>query len=159
MQPISHALASSFSSAIFYFFTHSILGAVFCFITGTVIDIDHAIDFIYHYGWKRFDIKNLFMACNETARGGRFGFNRVFIVLHSIEITFILIVLSIYTRNILLIGVSTGYILHITMDLLGNPFYPSSYFIFVRIVKGFKSDALFKQERRIQDNGDTGVHS
>lgn len=144
----THIITSLSAGALLWLFTKSLYAGILCFITGFLIDLDHIVEYIIHYGWKDFTLNKLFLACEQTVKSeGEEGFSKLHLVFHIGEFALLLWIASIYTKNIYLIAISIGYSLHLILDCAGNPLYPHFYFFILRAVKGFRSKELYAKTK------------
>ena len=149
MKPSRH-LAVSFSlAAAVWYLTKSLPAGILCLIFGIMIDIDHIIEYIIHYGWKGFTFEKFFQTCEQTQRQeGERRFKKAYLIFHVGEIAILLWAISIYTKNIYILAVALGYSVHLLMDYIGNRLCLGSCFITGRIVKKFDSEKLFRNSKR-----------
>ena len=147
MKPLQHAIASFSLSVILTFLTKSLYAGLICFFSGFLLDIDHLLEYVTHYGWRDFTVKKIHEACDQTLKGkGRRQFRRIYLIFHSIEIAFIAFLVSIYTKNIYIFAFFLGYIVHLILDCLGNSQYPKFYLITWRAVNKFHTDKLLRKK-------------
>ena len=146
MRPMQHIVVSLSLGAVFWVFARSFYAGLVCFVCGVFVDIDHAIEYVIHYGWKGITLKKICLACEETAKqqGGR-KFRKLYLIFHIGEVAIILWILSIITKNIYLLAVAVGHSTHLILDSIGNKMYPYSYFMIWRLIKRFDAKRLFRQ--------------
>ena len=136
MKPSRHIAASFSVSLLLGVFTKSFYAGATCLAAGVLVDFDHIIEYIIHHGWKGMNFRTVYDASEQSAlRENEIGFNRLFLIFHSGEAAIIAWILGIAVKNIYILAFALGYTLHLILDCLGNPMYPSSYFLLVRIAK------------------------
>ena len=146
MKPLNHVIASAFAGAALLFFTKSVYAGLLCFVSGVVVDIDHAIEYVIHYGWKTLTLRNVYRASESTCkRDNETAFKKLHLVFHAYEIAVLFWIAVICTRNIYLTAIALGYSLHLLLDCVGNPTYLSTYSIFWRAAKKFDSEKLYSK--------------
>jgi hypothetical protein len=142
MKPVIHAITSFSLGVVLWFFTKSFSAAFLCFISGTIVDFDHVIEYIIHFGRKSLTLKNLYHVCEEML------FNRLYVIFHSIELVILFWLAALLIKNIYLLAISMGYTSHLILDLIGNPLHPFSYFLVRRFKKRFVTERLIKKNFR-----------
>ena len=146
MKPGKHIIVSLAVGVALAFWVKSLYAGIICFLAGVLADIDHIIDYLIHHGKKDFSLRKVYEASVQTARQeGEKRFSRLYLIFHVNEISILLWVIYIYTKNIYILAVALGYSLHLIMDCINNPMYPYSYFLIWRLVKNFKVEKLFKK--------------
>ena len=139
MKPTAHVIVSFTLGAALWFFTKNLYAGVLCFASGVLVDFDHFIEYIVHFGWKKITFKKIYYACDRRV------FKRLYIIFHSIEIVILVWIAAICIKNIYLLAVALGYSSHLVMDSLGNPVRASFYFIFWRGVNNFDKKWFLKK--------------
>ena len=148
MKPLSHVAVSAFLGATFLFFTKSIYAGVLCFASGILVDFDHIIEYIIHYGWKTLSLKNVYRASENTCKkNNKNAFKKLYLIFHAYEITAVFWVVAICTRNMYLVAIALGYSIHLVLDCVGNPMYPSCYFMLWRAIRKFDIEKAFRENR------------
>ena len=138
MKPSIH-VATSFSVAlVLYFFTKSIYATLLCLVSGILVDFDHVIEYLVHFGGKDINIERIYQACRELL------FKKLYLVFHSIEIVIIFWIMTALTRNIYVLAIALGYSSHIILDFVGNPLHPFSYFVTRRFMRKFETHKLLR---------------
>ena len=138
MKPSIH-VATSFSVAlVLYFFTKSIYATLLCLVSGILVDFDHVIEYLVHFGGKDINIKRIYQACRELL------FKKLYLVFHSAEIVIIFWIMTALTRNIYVLAIALGYSSHIILDFVGNPLHPFSYFVTRRFMRKFETHKLLR---------------
>lgn len=134
MTPKVHTASSIILAVVLYYFSHS-LGLLFStLLAGIFIDLDHLIDFWKSKPQNPFSIKEFL-----RPRGYMKQNHKAFVPLHSYELIAILWLLAFRTHwNPILIGLSSGFTLHLILDDIGNDLKTFSYFIVYRIAKKFQ---------------------
>ncbi|UCB56511.1 MAG: hypothetical protein JSV30_04700 [Candidatus Omnitrophota bacterium] len=129
------------------FTTHSALAGMLCLLSGTMIDVDHAIEYIIHYGWHIFNPREVYRACSRLAkRKEEGGVKTLHLFFHAVELALLLWVSYILSKNIYFFSIALGYTGHLIADMIGNnrAMKTSSYFITIRVLKGFNTGKLIK---------------
>ena len=141
---ISRHLAVSVSiAAVFWYMTRSFSASLVSFLSGTLIDIDHALEYVIHFGTRGISFRNICVACEQTPKqDGPHAFRKLYLVLHMFELAFLLWGMYIFIGNIHILAAAVGYSAHILMDSLGNPIPVSAYIFTRRAAKGFVSSRL-----------------
>lgn len=140
----SHIITSVSLTVTIWVFTRSFWAGVLCFIFGTLIDIDHAIEHGLAFGWKNVSYKNVAYASRRTAKiGKKGGYEKSKLIFHAIELVILTWIAFIYMENIYFFAVALGYSVHMAMDQMANGARPLSYFITWRAIKGFDTDKIF----------------
>ena len=147
MRPTKHTIVSVSIGAAMWFFTKSIYAGILSFASGILVDFDHFIEYIVHYGWKDLSFKKVYKACEQTeTQNGDYRFKKIYLVLHTMEIVILLWMVTIYTKNTYLLAIAVGYSSHLILDYIGNKWLnPFTYFMFWRAIKKFEYDKLFKK--------------
>ncbi len=144
MKPSRHVIASAFAGGLLAFFTKSVYAGILCLASGVLVDFDHVIEYIIHHRWKNLSLGNIYHVSEQTNyRNSAEGFKKLYLLFHSAEIAILLLIAAVYTKNIYILAIATGYSLHIILDCIGNPMQNIAYFILWRATKGFETDKLF----------------
>jgi hypothetical protein len=115
--------------------------AAAAFLAGTLIDLDHLLDLkLYQKHRKEGEgLAEVFDAHTWV---------KSYILLHGIEFIPLLLLALFFAQNTWLwIGIASGYVLHLVMDLVGNRGYPLTYFLTYRIFRGFDARYLWTDSR------------
>lgn len=132
-----HIITSGMVSVALWPVYHSVEISVMCFLTGVFIDIDHFIDYFREFGFN-INVPKFF----QVFKGK--NINRVWIPLHSWELFGMMLFFSwLGQGNNWMIGLITGYFLHMILDQLFNKPGPWSYFLVFRYTKKFSHKVLF----------------
>jgi hypothetical protein len=146
MRPSRHFVVSVSLVAAVWFFTKSVYAAVLCFVSGFLMDLDHVLEYIIHYGWKAFNIKKLYLACEQTPKQeGELAFRKLYFVFHAAEFMLVLWVLTIFLRNKYILALTLGYSAHLVMDYIGNSAHLKFYFISWRALNSFDAECSFRK--------------
>lgn len=138
MKLAKHIILSLIISIVLFIFTKSVYAGILCFVFGVFMDVDHIIEYILHYGWKDFTLKNVFRACEQTEkREGKLRFKKLYLIFHIGEIAILLLVAAIFLNNIYLWAIAIGYSSHLFFDLIGNNIKPINYLLSWRIMNNF----------------------
>jgi len=161
MKAKHHFWTSLAAGGALYWATGSGWAVAGAMVGGFLIDADHVFDQLWsirrgapYLGKKRAEAA----ARNSNKRGvaglitrflRRRKLVRLPLLFHSYELLAVLVVLTIYLRTPFLIGLVTGYALHIALDLtrhyneVCSPFF---YFLSFRLARGFRRDRLIRPE-------------
>ena len=144
MKVRAHFYATTLLSSGLYVSTRSPQIAVFCFLSGIFIDIDHVFDFLIFSG-EKFSIKSMLSWCYELR------WKKIVLIFHSYEIFIFLGVAIYYFSDYMLIGILLGGGLHLMMDQIGQSYSdknyrvsPWFYFLTFRIFAGFRKEKLLR---------------
>ncbi len=143
MRPLYHVIASLVLAFLVYILMRQIEVALFAFLVGVFVDLDHLIDFWVLEPSQPLSIK-------AFLDSERYGEQRkwIFLFFHGWEWVALLFVLAYYYNwNIYLLVAGVALALHFFMDIKnlsrgpekGHPF---TYFFFFRLIKGFKKKNL-----------------
>lgn len=145
MRPQRHIIASAFSGIAIWITGRNFLAGIILFLGGIMPDLDHALEFIIHKGFKGISIKKVYEAFSP--QHGH-SFDKLYLFAHSIELAIFLWIICIFIDNIYLIAFSAGYTLHIMMDAGGNNLSKYFYFFTWRMYKGFEVKKIFQTKSR-----------
>ena len=140
MRTSGHIVVSA-SVAIFTYATFGELApAITSFLVGTLIDLDHIIDYVYAHG-KKWDWKKVNGAHHEKVSG------KLYVPLHSYEL---LLVFFLLTLNPDLtpwrVGITLSVLAHFLCDQFCNPGRKfSTYFLIHRIIHKFDTKKVLKE--------------
>jgi len=147
MRPSIHVVSSLTLGILFWFFTKSIYASFICFISGVLVDLDHIIEYVMHFGWKTLSIRSIYDASKDTtSQKGSKVYPRLYLLFHSSEMAILLAVISLYVKNIYVSAFALGYLSHIAIDSFGNKLNPFTYFILNRRAKRFITRVLFRKK-------------
>lgn len=155
MLPSRHIIVSLPLGAAVGFFTESFFAGLLCFFCGVLIDIDHLIEYLIHYGLRPFTsfgstLKEVYQTCGGMlSREGKCAVKKIYLIFHAVELVILLWVVFAFNKNIYLFSIASGYTAHLIMDIAINPMRPSAYFIVFRIKNSF--DALKFARNRIKE--------
>jgi hypothetical protein len=142
LSPVKHLVASSVSGAIFYLYSKSFWPSLVCFLSGIFIDLDHFCDFYLHYKRFAINLREFYFNCIDLK------FDKLYLFLHSWELVltvwFLIIILKL---DLIWIALAVGVTLHTLLDALGNNASSFSYFFIYRMLKGFRAELLFRNEK------------
>jgi len=148
MLPSRHIIASFPLGIATGYFTNSQLAGLVCFLSGVLVDIDHIIEYIIHFGFRNFKPKEVYRTCGKmTNPRQEGGVERVYLIFHAGEIAVLLWAGFAFTKNIFLLAIALGYTVHLILDGTTNVMKPSGYFISLRIKNRFKKEKFIKQHR------------
>jgi hypothetical protein len=138
MKPTAHVYTSAALAAALYAYSHSVPEAALCFAGGTLIDLDHLIDF-HLFSGEEFTIKNFFSWCHSR-------WQRLTLIFHSYELFCVACAVAYYLDSTLVRGVLWGAGLHLLLDQIGNQknfrISPWFYFLIYRAAVGFRRENL-----------------
>lgn len=141
MRASAHVYTSAALAAALYAYSHSVPEAAICFVSGTLIDLDHLID--YHlFSGEKFAVKDFFSWCNDDR------WEKVSLIFHSYELFGIMCIAANYLGSEVLRGVLWGSGLHLLLDQIMNKnrktfqLSPWFYFLCYRIAVGFRREKL-----------------
>jgi hypothetical protein len=142
----THLYTSTLLGGTLYSFTQSNQAAIFSFLSGVFIDLDHVLDFLI-FSKEKLYIRNIFSWCED----GRW--KKITLIFHSYEIYLILCIITYYFPGDILIGILSGMGLHLILDQIGNRrrFGLSLWFYFFiyRAFAGFHRDNLRKMSESL----------
>lgn len=147
MLPSRHIMISVPLGIASGFTTHSALAGALCLLSGTMIDVDHVIEYILHYGWRILNPREIYRACSKlTKRKEEGGVETLHLFFHAGEIALLLWISYIASKNIYFFSIALGYTGHLIADMTGNSrtMKASSYFMTIRALKGFNTGKLIK---------------
>ena len=143
MLPSRHIIISLPLGATVGLFTQSAPAGLLCFFSGILIDLDHIIDYVIHYGLKKVELKEIYQACRKLAnRKEEGGVKKLYLFLHAGEIAILLWVGFVFFRNIYVLSIALGYTGHLILDAANNALKPWAYFLTLRIKNGFNTTKL-----------------
>ena len=131
-----HLIASSVISTGIFIVTGSKNRALYSFASGILLDSDHIVDYWREYPLS-IKIRHFFYVCNENK------LKRAYLIFHTYELIFALIILSYITMSPAVIGITLGAIQHLVLDTLGNDMHSFAYFALYRFTVKFKGKILF----------------
>lgn len=135
MMPKWHILISAILSLMIFRATGSFYAAAACFIAGTMIDIDHVLDYYLYSGRLTFDISEI------SGFYPRYG--KVFVFLHSYELLLAgAVVAYLLQAQVLFMGAAVGFVGHLLLDTARYEMKPQSYFLAYRAFCGFRLERL-----------------
>jgi hypothetical protein len=139
MKASTHVYASTALAAALYAFSHSFWEAAICFVSGTLIDLDHLMD--YHlFSGERFSFKDFFSWYYENR------WQKIILIFHSYELFGLMCIAANYLDSEVLRGVLWGSGLHLMLDQIDNKrkfqLSPWFYFLGYRIAVGFRREKL-----------------
>lgn len=137
-----HIVSSAALAVVIFNETSSAAMALFAFLSGILIDLDHLLDFLVLSG-MRFSVKNLFRWCNEGL------WEKIVLILHSYELYIIFALFAYYFPHPVTTGICLGVGLHLLLDQIGNRYMlkhlsinPLFYFFTYRAWGGFRKERL-----------------
>src|ERR1051325_2272806 len=157
MKAKHHFYSSIAVGGVLYFTTHSIASLIGTFVGGFLIDADHVLD----QAWSIYlgaPYTRRQSALQSEGRGWRAWIARYFrrrklvrmpLIFHSYEILLLLSFLTLAYPTLFLIGLLSGYALHMALDLYRhhNEFRSTFFYsLFYRLAKGFRRESLVKAD-------------
>ena len=139
MRTSGHLVVSG-AVGLFTYASYGEIGpAIVSFLAGTLIDLDHIIDYIYAHG-KKWDWKKINAAHHERVSG------KLYVPLHSYEL---LIIFFLITLDPSLtpwrVGISLSILIHFLCDQFFNPGRRfSTYFLINRIIHNFDAKKILR---------------
>ena len=133
-------------SAAVGIFTYAAFGeiepAIGSFLVGTLIDLDHIIDYLYAHG-KKCDWKKINAAHHERVSG------KLYVPLHSYELLLIFFLLTLDpSLTPWRVGISLSLLAHFLCDQFFNPNRKfSTYFLIHRIIHKFDVEKVLKSHK------------
>jgi len=144
----THITTSAIFAATIYYITSSLTASISAFLGGIFIDLDHLIDFLAFSG-ERFSIHTLFAWCDEK-------WEKSIFIFHSYELHIIFALIIYRYPHPVLSGISSGMVLHLLLDQIGNRYMlkkysirPLFYFFTFRLLKGFQKDLMLEDKVNI----------
>ena len=141
MRTSGHIVVSAAIGLITYVSYGEVGPAVASFLVGTLIDLDHVIDYIYAHG-KKWDWKKVNAAHHEKVSG------KLYVPLHSYELILIYFLLTLDpSLTPWRVGITISLIAHFLCDQFFNPNRKfSTYFLINRIINKFEAKKVLKEE-------------
>lgn len=138
-----HAAVSAALSAAVYAATGSESAAWAALLSGVFIDLDHVADFLVLSG-EKFSVAGFFSWCEELR------WQRIFLLLHSVELLALLGLLAWWRHSAVLAGVLLGAGSHLALDQVGNRTLKGHkrsdwfYFLCFRYRAGFRKARMLR---------------
>lgn len=138
MSPTSHIIASAAISSVFAVMTQSWGGALACFLSGILIDIDHHFDLWIYKKKIIFHIKHIYNFCEKERKG------KLYIIFHSYEFLLILwLCIFVFHLNKIYLGLAIGLTTHLFFDQIVNTVKPLTYFLTYRLKNNFSKESIY----------------
>lgn len=153
MKPKHHFLSSLAVGGVLYWATHSRAAVAGVMLGGFAIDADHIIDQLWsvrcHAPFRRrpIDYQHPLTWFAKYLRPRKLL--RLSLILHSYELLAVLAVAALNLRTPFLIGLLSGHILHLSLDLKRHHCEfrsPLFYSLAFRLTHGFRREQLIKPE-------------
>lgn len=109
MRPIYHFILSIVPAAVVYYYFNFFYFAIIL-VMGVIPDIDHVIDYWYHLGIQPVEVSDKYY----------FETGKIYVVLHSYELIFVLFILAYLFNNSLLFFINLGLCIHVMFDTIHN---------------------------------------
>ena len=140
MRTSGHIIVSAAIGLITYSAYGETLPAIGSFLVGTLIDLDHVIDYIYAHG-KKWDWKKINGAHHERFSG------KLYVPLHSYELVLLFFILTLNpSLTPWRVGITLSLIAHFLCDQFFNPNRKfSTYFLIHRIMHNFDVEKVLKK--------------
>ncbi len=145
MSPSRHIIVSLPLAIAVGSFTQSALAGLLCLFSGVLVDADHLIEYIIHYGLRRLNFKAVYQTCEGMIKPEEEGgVKKLYLFFHTLEICILLWIGYALSKNLYLLSIALGYTGHLIMDIIGNSkiMKPLSYFITLRAINGFNTDRI-----------------
>ena len=141
MRTSGHIAVSFVAAVVTYGFYGEILPAIASFLVGTLVDLDHIIDYIYAHG-KKWDWKKINSAHHERVSG------KLYVPLHSYELLILFFLLTLDpSLTPWRVGISLSLLAHFLCDQFFNPGRKfSTYFLINRIFHKFDANKVLKHQ-------------
>lgn len=144
ISPKSHLYISSGISFLLYLYFQSVAGAIGFIIGGVLIDLDHFLEF-FRFSGKKFTFKN-FIEFFDLLE-----YKKAYVFFHSYEILLIAgAVIAYYSESFIFYGLILGMVIHMLLDIIGNPVYFKGYFLLYRIFTGFERGKFIDVEKHFR---------
>ena len=144
MRTSGHIVISA-GIALFTYGSYGEVGpAIASFLVGTLIDLDHIIDYIYAHG-KKWDWKKINAAHHEKISG------KLYVPFHSYELLIIFFLLTLDpSLTAWRVGISLSLLAHFLCDQFFNPRRKfSTYFLINRIIHKFDANKVLKDPGKV----------
>ncbi|OGI20263.1 MAG: hypothetical protein A3B68_05420 [Candidatus Melainabacteria bacterium RIFCSPHIGHO2_02_FULL_34_12] len=139
MRTSGHIVVSAVIGLVTYSVFNEVGPAIASFLVGTLIDLDHIIDYLYAHG-KRWDWKKVNGAHHERFSG------KLYVPLHSYELVLLFFLLTLDPAlTAWRVGISISLIAHFLCDQFFNPNRKfSTYFLIYRLIHKFDIKKVLK---------------
>lgn len=143
MRTSGHIVVSIGVASATYLLYGEIAPAVASFLVGTLIDLDHVIDYLYAHG-KRWDWKKINAAHHEHVSG------KLYVPLHSYELMILFFLLTLdHSLTPWRVGITMSLLAHFLCDQFCNPGRKfSTYFLIHRIIHKFDAKKVLKHHKK-----------
>jgi hypothetical protein len=149
MGPLGHALVSAPLAGAVWSVTGSADAAAATFLSGTLIDVDHLVDYVLAHGWK-VDLASVKSGSYFRDAG------RAFVLLHSYEL--VLGMAAVAGARFgwpIGFGIGLGALAHLIIDVVFYRFTPLCYSLIYRLGTGFELASF--RHRYVSVQGGTKV--
>ena len=142
MRTSGHIAVSAAIGIITYALFNEIAPAIGSFLAGTLIDLDHVIDYLYAHG-KKWDWKKVNGAHHERFSG------KLYVPLHSYELMILYFLLTLDpSLTPWRVGITMSLLAHFLCDQYFNPNRKfSTYFLINRIIHKFDANKVLKTKK------------
>lgn len=142
MRTSGHIVVSAAIGVMVYAAYNELAPALASFLVGTLIDLDHVIDYLYAHG-KKWDWKKVNGAHHERFSG------KLYVPLHSYELLIIFFLLTLDSSlTPWRVGISMSLLAHFLCDQFFNPNRKfSTYFLINRIIHKFEADKVLSSKK------------
>ena len=139
MRTSGHIVVSALIGMVIYASYGELGPAIASFLVGTLIDLDHIIDYLYAHG-KKWDWKKVNAAHHEKVSG------KLYVPLHSYELMLLYFFLTIDpSLTPWRVGVTLSLLAHFLCDQFFNPNRKfSTYFLIHRIIHNFDTKKVLR---------------
>ena len=145
MRTSDHILVSACVATFTYVTFGEIGPAIGSLLVGTLIDLDHIIDYLYAHG-KKWDWKKFNGAHHERYSG------KLYVPLHSYELLILFLLLTLSPDlTAWRVGVGLSLFLHFLCDQFFNPNRKfSTYFLIHRIIHRFDVEKVLRSKEQVK---------
>ncbi len=142
MRTSGHIVVSAAIGIVVYAAYNELAPAIASFLVGTLIDLDHVIDYLYAHG-KKWDWKKVNGAHHERFSG------KLYVPLHSYELLIIFFFLTLDSSlTPWRVGISMSLLAHFLCDQFFNPNRKfSTYFLINRIIHKFDAEKVLSSKK------------
>ncbi|MBP7652673.1 hypothetical protein KA977_04580 [Candidatus Dependentiae bacterium] len=136
-----HLITSIPITFLSYYFTFDQNIAFTALLSHIFIDLDHFPDYFIHCFNKKekISLKNFFKVCYNCELG------KIFLILHSYELFFVLCVISFFIANEIIFGIIIGGLSHLFLDTIFNNCNRLAYFFGYRFLNNFSPDSFYEK--------------
>jgi len=141
-----HVLVSAAVAPVAWKASHSVAVVLGWVAGGVLVDLDHLVDYVLHYGW-RVSPERLFRASYQGE------YERAYLPLHAWEVWLASAAVGLVSGVPWLMGVAAGWGLHLLLDQLFNRPHALAYSLVYRWARGFRYAHLFPHQAQRRYSG------